>query len=76
MNVAVIEPASSLAAAVAARETDPDVEAFQSEWIDPEGDDWFAALYRELTGASAVGTAAGFALAPTRPRSELEHWFG
>jgi hypothetical protein len=69
MNVAVIEPASSLAAAVAVHETDPDVEALQSEWIDPEGDDWFAALYRELTQGSAKAEAV-------RPIHELEHWFG
>jgi hypothetical protein len=75
MNVAVIEPASSLAAAAAAREADLHAEALKSEWIDPEGDDWFAALYLELTQGSAVA-AAGFASAPTRPRPELEHWFG
>jgi hypothetical protein len=69
MNVAVVEPASILASASGSRESELDALGVQSEWIDPEGDDWFSAIYRELTQGSAVAAEA-----QTAP--ELEHWFG
>ena len=69
MNVAVVEPTSQQSAASADREGAPSKTGHQAEWIHPEGDDWFASIYRELT---AEPTATGFDLhAP-----ELEHWFG
>jgi hypothetical protein len=41
-----------------------------SDWIDPEGDDWLAAIYRELTsGLEPVASTPGFSPDP-------EHWFG
>jgi Sec-independent protein translocase protein TatA len=41
-----------------------------AEWIDPEGDDWFATIYRELTQEPNSPV-------PSSEHSpELEHWFG
>ena len=40
------------------------------EWIDPEGDDWFAYIYQELIR----GTEA--AASPQVSAPEPEHWFG
>ena len=61
MNVAVIEP------------TDGEIEVQPavagSEWIDPEGDDWLALIYRILTHETGTTTA----LCGT---AESEHWFG
>ena len=69
MNVAVLEPAASLP-----QEPGPTERGFAgigvgSDWIDPEGDDWFAAIYRELAqeSVSALGRP---------PATELDHWFG
>ena len=69
MNVAVLEPAASLP-----QEPVPTERGFVaigpvSDWIDPEGDDWFAAIYRELSQESV--SALGL-----RPATELDHWFG
>jgi hypothetical protein len=70
MNVAVVEPTSTQNAAPAVIEAGPSRAGHQaSEWIDPEGDDWFSSIYRELTGE------------PRAPRfdqqaPELGHWFG
>ena len=69
MNVAVVEPTSQQSAASADREGAPSKTGHQAEWIDPEGDDWFASIYRELTGES--GSPSYDSHAP-----ELEHWFG
>jgi hypothetical protein len=69
MNVAVLEPAASLP-----QEPGPTERGFAgigavSDWIDPEGDDWFAAIYRELAQES-VSTLG------RPPATELDHWFG
>ena len=69
MNVAVVEPASTLTPAPAGRDGGLPKTSQQVEWIDPEGDDWFASIYRELTGES--GSPSYDSHAP-----ELEHWFG
>ena len=69
MNVAVVEPTSSLTAAAAAREGGPLKTNQQSEWIDPEGDDWFSSIYRELTQEPEPDTT-------NRVAPEFEHWFG
>jgi hypothetical protein len=70
MNVAVLEPVASPAQDAGARGCGLDAIVGQvSEWIDPEGDDWFAAVYREVARdpRAAVGE---------KPATELEHWFG
>ena len=67
MNVAVLEHASSGEAVAPVRESELKATGLQSEWIDPEGDDWLSAIYRELTQGLADAT---------RPEPELEHWFG
>jgi hypothetical protein len=69
MNVAVVEPTSTPTRAPAGRDGGLPTASQQVEWIDPEGDDWFASIYRELTrepGASSYDEHA----------PELEHWFG
>jgi hypothetical protein len=68
MNVAVVERASVLPPVSAGRETALPVTDGECEWIDPEGDDWFSSIYRELTGEQDDAKAA---VAP-----ELDHWFG
>jgi len=63
MNVAVVEPTEA--------EDEPrrDVQASEwSEWIDPEGDDWLAAIYRFLTQDARR--------AEFDPAAEVDHWFG
>jgi hypothetical protein len=69
MNVAVVEPTSTLTAAAAGREGESQKASHQSEWIDPEGDDWFSSIYRELTQEPMPETIDRYA-------SESEHWFG
>ena len=53
---------------------EPDVLVAQSEWVDPEGDDWLASLYRFLTEDEppSGGEAGGASLS----LPELDHWFG
>ena len=69
MNVAVVEPTSTHTAS-ADRESGPQKPGQQAEWIDPEGDDWFATIYRELTQEPNSPV-------PSSEHSpELEHWFG
>jgi hypothetical protein len=67
MNVAVVEPASTHDSASAPGDTGLETANSVSEWIDPEGDDWFSEIYRDLTQGNA-GIAA--------KTPELEHWFG
>jgi hypothetical protein len=69
MNVAVSVPASPLPAPDHSIAAQSDPAAYQNEWIDPEGNDWFSAVYAELTGASPVGSASESA-------AESQHWFG
>ena len=68
MNVAVLEPE--------ARTDGPAIEGLvgeairhASEWVDPEGDDWFAQIYRELATDLEPASAR-------RPPADLVHWFG
>jgi hypothetical protein len=61
MNVAVIEPADG--------EIELQAGEAGSEWIDPEGDDWLASIYRYLTQEPTP-----VASVPSVP--DLEHWFG
>jgi hypothetical protein len=68
MNVA-IEPTSAAAPASAARE-DPSRRDPNVEWIDPEGDDWFARVYLELVGEPHQARPG------SRPAPKLEFWFG
>ena len=77
MNVAVIEPASISRATPEARQSRPAASPI-SEWIDPEGDDWFAEIYRELNDGPVASdaAAAGSAVLAGRLRPEVEHWFG
>ena len=70
MNVAVLDPATRPAGVSAERALAVDLPGTTGDWIDPEGDDWFAEIYRELTretGTSGVGEQ----LDPER-----DHWFG
>jgi hypothetical protein len=69
MNVAVLEPVASPIQASAVRERELEGIGQVSEWIDPEGDDWLAAIYQELEQHSASATG-------DRPAPELDHWFG
>jgi hypothetical protein len=64
MNVAVVEPAEGM------NEVAPTAPA--SEWIDPEGDDWLASIYRFLTEETPRVEIAGRVAASP----EVEHWFG
>lgn len=70
MNVAVLDPEIRLTGAPTEFELAPDLIGQTSEWIDPEGDDWFAAIYRELTRGTEPGAST------EGPAPELEHWFG
>ena len=69
MNVAVVEPTSSHDTAHCAIENERDGSGRQSEWIDPEGDDWYSAIYRDLTQEAEPVRAT-----PAVP--EPEPWFG
>ena len=68
MNVAVVERARMFRPASTGRETALSVTVGECEWIDPEGDDWFSWIYRELMGEQDDAKPAA---AP-----ELDHWFG
>jgi hypothetical protein len=68
MNVAVVEPTSTLEAAREAKEGEFEGASHQNEWIDPEGNDWLSSIYWELTHDSAPEAAA--CAVP-----ELEHWW-
>ena len=67
MNVA-LEPASTTAPAPG-RQPGLEPAGCHSEWTDPEGDDWFSSVYRELTQESTPTTV-------DRPGSEVVYWFG
>jgi len=70
MNVAVLDPAARPAGVSAECVSVVELPGTTGDWIDPEGDDWFAEIYRELTretGTSGVGEQ----LDPER-----DHWFG
>jgi hypothetical protein len=69
MNVAVVEPTSALTPAPAGRDGGLPKTSPQVEWIDPEGDDWFASIYRELIGEPRSPSYDNH-------RPDLEHWFG
>jgi hypothetical protein len=70
MKVALRDPEIRLTGAETAVELAPDSIGQTSEWIDPEGDDWFAAIYQELIRGAAP------TISTERPIPELEHWFG
>jgi hypothetical protein len=69
MSVAVLEPTSGEHDRTGSTSSGQSIDQ-PSEWIDPEGDDWFAAIYRLLTQDAAP--RVGRAFAP----HEIEHWFG
>ena len=68
MSVAVLEPTAVPTEPKVGPDAGRSVAA-ASDWIDPEGDDWLAAIYRELSQESV--SALGL-----RPATELDHWFG
>ena len=71
MNVAVLNPTARPAGVSAERVSAVELPGTTGEWIDPDGDDWFAEIYRELTretGTSSVGEQI--------PAPECDHWFG
>ena len=78
MNVAVVELASGPGMSSEVAQSCGAAAGPVSEWIDPEGDDWFADIYRELTDGpvACVAAAAGSAVLAGRLRPEVEHWFG
>ena len=69
MNVASVGPASTIAPAADGRDGGLPKTGHQTEWTDPEGDDWFGSIYRELTQEPASTAIDKHAL-------ELEQWFG
>jgi hypothetical protein len=68
MNVAVIEPTSSFVAVRESHESESEWTGHQSEWIDPDGNDWLSSIYWELTHDSEPE-------APACTVTELEHWW-
>jgi hypothetical protein len=70
MNVTVLDTAASTAKAGAVRRHEPEDGSQVAEWIDPEGNDWFAVIYRELAGQSEAVQRTD------QPMPELEDWFG
>ena len=69
MNIALFDPAGSFAPTPGGQVHAPERIGSASEWIDPEGDDWFAAIYRELAQESASGTTG-------QPEPDIDRWFG
>jgi hypothetical protein len=69
MNVAVLD--LELAGVEPELRSAPRALGPQSDWIDPEGDDWLAAIYRELTRGGIEPAALASGIVP-----EPEHWFG
>jgi hypothetical protein len=74
MNVAALELDSTRMTAAAADEGVREPIGHPSEWIDPEGDDWLASIYRFLTEDPAL-PADGVG-GPSMSSLELERWFG
>ena len=74
MNVAVIDPTSRPFETSADGDGGASTAGSLSEWIDPEGDDWLASLYRFLTEDAAPPTAG--AGGPSPLSRDVEHWFG
>jgi len=74
MSVAAIEPASKLFTAQEDRDDCVLGAGHSSEWIDPEGDDWQASLYRFLTEDAALSAGGAGRLSPLA--RDIEHWFG
>ena len=70
MNVTGLEAAASTAKGGAVRRHEAEDGSQTAEWIDPEGDDWFAVIYRELAGQSEAVERTD------QPMAELDHWFG
>jgi len=70
MNVAALELTADPERHAADRRHGPESLGHATEWIDPEGSDWFAEIYREL----ALGSDPGAPTVSLPP--DLEHWFG
>jgi hypothetical protein len=70
MNVAALDLTADPARTPAGRIQRPESVGHATEWIDPEGSDWFAEIYREVALGAESG-ASGLRLPP-----DLEHWFG
>jgi hypothetical protein len=70
MNVALLHPAARLIGDPVEPELRHETAGPTSEWIDPEGDDWFSEIYRELAALDSGSTDA------SRSSTDLEHWFG
>lgn len=70
MNAPLLEPVASPPKASSGRGPGLEVSVGPaSDWIDPEGGDWFAAIYRELASDSPPPNGE-------RPACEVDHWFG
>jgi len=70
MNGAVLDREIRPTRAAAELAHAPEPVGHTTEWIDPEGDDWFAAIYEELIRGTEAAASPKF----TAP--EPEHWFG
>jgi hypothetical protein len=70
MNVAVLKAKTGPAQARPVLDPPPETVGRASDWIDPEGNDWLAAIYRELTS----GLEPGASIPGSTP--DPEHWFG
>ena len=70
MNVAVLDRDIRPIRAAADLDQAPEPVGHTREWIDPEGDDWFAVIYQELIRGTEAAASPQF----TAP--EPEHWFG
>lgn len=69
MNIAQLDPAGSFAPTPAGQVRGPEGIGSAAEWIDPEGDDWFAAIYWELAQESESGTTGQL-------EPDIDRWFG
>jgi hypothetical protein len=70
MDVPALDRVSTPAKASRGRERGAEVSADPaSDWIDPEGGDWIAAIYREPAAGSPPPNGE-------QPACEVDHWFG
>ena len=70
MNVRMPSVVDSVELAATGRWIEPDLIELAPEWIDPEGDDWYAELYRQIASDEDRATSSP-SLAP-----DPGYWFG
>jgi hypothetical protein len=70
MHVPALDPVTATAKTSRSRERGAEVSVGPaSDWIDPEGGDWIAAIYREPAAGSPPPNGE-------QPACEVDHWFG